>query len=96
MNVGNADCRWLEKLFRHHELHPQPWHYRFGEIGPFAAGVLGRDISDAPGLAELCVTLGIPPEPEVHTAANGVTVTGLVLKELRARRARLAELVAVA
>jgi DNA polymerase-3 subunit epsilon len=95
-NVGRADCDWLYKLFKHHGMHPDPWHYRLGEIGSYAAGVLGEPLEDQPGLANLCVRLGIPPEPEVHTAANGVTVTGLVLKELRVRRARLAELGAVA
>jgi hypothetical protein len=95
-NVGGADCLWLAKMFRHAKMPTAPWNYRLGEIGPYAAGVLGRRLSDAPGLSELCSILGVEPEPEVHTAANGARVTGLCIRELEARRARLAELVAVA
>jgi len=81
-NIGRADCAWLVKAFRQAGLHPEPWNYRLGEIGPYAAGVLGLRLSDAPGLSDICVRLGIDPEPEVHTAENGVTVTGLALKAL--------------
>ena len=81
-NIGRADCAWLVKVFRQAGLHPEPWNYRLGEIGPYAAGVLGIKLSEAPGLADICVAMGIDPEPEVHTAANGVTATGLALKAL--------------
>jgi DNA polymerase III subunit epsilon len=95
VNVGRADCAWLYRMFRQAGMAPEPWHYRLGEIGPYAAGVLGLPMEDMPGLANMCVLLGVDPEPEVHSAANGVTVTGLVLRELRVRRARLAEMLAV-
>lgn len=95
-NIGRADCAWLYKMFRHAGLKPDPWHYRLGEIGPYAAGVLGLPLEDAPGVADLCVRLGIDVEPETHAAANGVTVTGLIIRELRIRRAQLTEILAVA
>lgn len=81
-NIGRADCAWLVKVFRNAGLHPEPWNYRLGELGPYAAGVLRIRLADAPGLSDLCVRLGIDVEPEVHTADNGVTATGLVLKAL--------------
>jgi DNA polymerase III subunit epsilon len=84
-NVGRADCAWLVKMFRQQGLHPEPWHYRLGEIGPYAAGILGLPLSEAPGLGDICDLMGVDAEPEVHTAANGVTATGLALKALMAK-----------
>lgn len=84
-NVGRADCAWLVRMFRHAGLPPEPWHYRLGEIGPYAAGVLGLRLSEAPGLGDICDLMGVDAEPEVHAAANGVTATGLALKALMAK-----------
>ena len=66
-----ADAGWLEKAF---EVDPGggPWHHRLLDLSAYAAGVLGLDPRNLPGLARVCELLGVDPEPEVHTAQAGV------------------------
>lgn len=66
----------------------EPWHYHLGELGSYAAGVLGMSLLDPPGLSWCCELLGIEPEGDVHTAEAGVTTTALVLRELFRRSRR--------
>jgi hypothetical protein len=78
----SGDADWLESLFASHvDYDPRritpwrPWHHRLLDLSAYAAGVLGLRPAPLPGLWDVCTILGVDPEPEVHTAANGVAVT---------------------
>lgn len=63
----------LSRLFRRHRL-GQPHHHRMPDISNYAAGVLGIDPRELPGLARVCELLGV--EAPDHTAAGDVRATG--------------------
>lgn len=83
------DAEWLECLFSElveraivetvadtTKSRPyQPWHHRMPDLASVAAVALGLPLSDLPGLHRVCQLLGVDPEPDVHTAANGVAKT---------------------
>lgn len=79
-----ADAAWLEKLFARHcgelatgdRIAPfRPWHHRMLDLSAYAAGVLSLPPGQLPGLWDLCNLLGVTPEPDVHSAAEGAAVT---------------------
>lgn len=47
-----------------------PWHHRLADIESYAAGALGIDPRDLPGLRTVCELLGV--QPGDHTAAGDV------------------------
>lgn len=82
------DARFLTKLLSNHQLTehaPAPWHHRLLDLSAYAAGVLGLDWADLPGLRTVCELLDIPG-PD-HTAAGDVHATGNCFLELRRRAA---------
>lgn len=74
------DAAMLNHTFRQSMEWGNPWHHRFWDLAPYAAGVLGLD--ELPGLAKVCDLLDV--EPGDHTAENDVTATGLCFKALQA------------
>ena len=89
-----ADAGWLEHAFIEvvdlSDVDPKvrrpapfrPWHHRMLDLSAYAAGVLGLDPAELPGLWDVCQILGVDPEPDVHSAAAGVAVTVACLREL--------------
>lgn len=77
------DAAHLSKLFVATGMHPTPFHHRLLDVEAYAAGVLGLDPGELPGLAQLCALFDTPP-PD-HTAQADVTATGLVFRSLFAK-----------
>lgn len=77
------DAAFLAVLFGN--LHdgtaePRPWHHRMLDLSAYAAGVLGLDVAELPGLRAVCELLGV--EPGDHTAEGDVTATGRCFRAL--------------
>lgn len=80
------DAGHLTTLFLAYDLTPiEPWHHRMPDVSNYAAGVLGLDPRELPGLAKVCELLGV--EPGDHTAERDVDATAACF-------ARLAEIAA--
>lgn len=89
-----ADAGWLELAFTWavdlKDVDPQmkrpapfrPWHHRMLDLSAYAAGVLGINPAELPGLWDTCQALGVDPEPDVHSAEAGVAVTVACLEVL--------------
>lgn len=76
------DWQHLHRLFRSYGLVDQP-HHRLPDLSAYAAGVLGLDPRNLPGLAKVCQLLGV--EPGDHTAAADVAATVACFQALQAR-----------
>lgn len=63
-----------------------PWHHRLLDLSAYAAGVLGLDVDELPGLRTVCALLNV--EPGDHTAEGDVTATGLCFRALFAKAAQ--------
>ena len=68
-----VDADWLAAVFIRHGLDPEPQHYRFPDISSFAAGVLGIDPREMPGLHGVSERLNVKPGD--HTAMGDVEAT---------------------
>lgn len=82
---------WVRLLHPEYSRSPvDPWHYRMLDLSAYAAGVLGVDPRELPGLREVCDRLDVHlSEDEAHGALADVLATGRcikVLQELADRR----------
>lgn len=78
------DATVLGRAFDGYDLPPAPWHYRLLDISAYAAGVLGRELGDAPGLQAVLDQLGIV-NPEPHSARGDALATAAAFRALRGR-----------
>ena len=78
------DAAVLSRVFDSYDWHPTPWHYRLLDISAYAAGVLGCELGDAPGLSSVLDRLGIV-NPEPHTARGDALATAAAFRALRGR-----------
>lgn len=74
------DAAHLSRLFVRAGLHPDPWHHRLLDLSAYAAGVLGLNPGELPGLASVCDLLSIPAGD--HTAAADVAATAACFQAL--------------
>jgi DNA polymerase-3 subunit epsilon len=61
------DAAMLRRLFREADLYPEPFHHRYLPLESYAAGVLGLDPLNLPGLSDVCRLLGVV-RSDRHTA----------------------------
>ena len=76
------DAAFLRRLFVDAGLAPDPWHHRMLDLASYAAGVLGLDPAELPGLRDVCERLRIT-HYHPHTAAGDAAVTAQCFVELR-------------
>lgn len=83
------DAAMIEKLLDRHDAGPS-WHHRLADISPYAAGALGLDPTDLPGLDRVCAALGVVNE-DPHTAMGDARATAECFRRVReiSRRAAL-------
>lgn len=62
------------------------WHHRLLDLSAYAAGVLGIDPAELPGLATVCELLDVRNEAP-HTAWGDVQATAQCFRQLRRSRA---------
>lgn len=81
------DALFLAHLFNDAGLDPiQPWHHRLLDVSAYAAGLLGIEPGQLPGLSTIAARLGIGrPETTAHTAFGDAQLTAACLIDLRAR-----------
>lgn len=58
-----------------------PWHHRLADISPFAAGALGLDPTDLPGLARVCELLDVKNE-DPHSAMGDARATAMCFRRV--------------
>lgn len=79
------DLAMLQDFLGRHEVDAEP-HHRLADLSAFAAGVLGLDPTEQPGLAEVARRCGLGDPPD-HTAMTDARVTWQCFKALKEIRA---------
>lgn len=79
------DLAMLQDFFGRHEVDTQP-HHRLADLSAYAAGVLGLDPTEQPGLAGVALRCGLGDPPD-HTAMTDARVTWQCFKALKEIRA---------
>lgn len=79
------DLAMLQEFLGRHEVDAEP-HHRLADLSAYAAGVLGLDPTEQPGLAEVARRCGLGDPPD-HTAMTDARVTWQCFKALKEIRA---------
>ncbi|MGV9744620.1 3'-5' exonuclease [Rhodococcus zopfii] len=64
-------------------IDPKPWHHRLADLAAYAAGALGIDPQDSPGLNKACELLDVTNE-DPHTAMGDARATAECFRRLMA------------
>lgn len=79
------DAMFLRKMYRWYEETDRSflplWHHRLLDLSAYAAGVLGLDPHELPGLAAVCERLGVT-NYQPHTATGDVRATAECFRRL--------------
>lgn len=78
------DAGMLSRVFANYDLEPEPWHHRLPDISSYAAGALGIDPGDLPGLDKVCQLLGVVND-EPHSALADAKATARCFEVLMER-----------
>lgn len=78
-NIGHFDILFLEELHqRHYTPEKFPFSYRTVDLHSLAFLVFGRSMKHS----DICVALGLPPEPKPHNALSGAQSEANALRRI--------------
>lgn len=80
--LGGSNPRFDAAMLARHI--GEPWHHRLADLSAYAAGALGIEPDEMPGLDEVCELLGVTND-EPHSALGDARATAHCFTELAAR-----------